>query len=165
MLVSSLYSSILKIEAQLLYETSLTSYQTTRRYIRTHKFLWDMFSFGEVTFEKKNQNHGQCLKKCSYLLRRNRSAEKFRHSSQGRPITVAGDVIAHSNTGIISSNPAQGMDVYVRLFCVCVVLCVGSSLATGLIPHPRSPTNCKVHNSRLILLGSRPEGLIRKLKG
>jgi hypothetical protein len=26
---------------------------------------------------------------------------------------------------------AQSMDVCVRLFCVCVVLCVGSGLATG----------------------------------
>jgi hypothetical protein len=25
----------------------------------------------------------------------------------------------------------DGMDVCVRLFCVCVVLCVGSGLATG----------------------------------
>jgi hypothetical protein len=30
----------------------------------------------------------------------------------------------------------------VRLSCVCVVLCVGSGLATGLITRPRSPTVC-----------------------
>jgi hypothetical protein len=42
------------------------------------------------------------------------------------PITVA-----RSNTGIVGSNPTQGMDVCVRLFCVCVVLCVGSDLVTG----------------------------------
>jgi hypothetical protein len=29
-----------------------------------------------------------------------------------------------------------------RLFCVCVVLRVGSGLAKGLIPHPRSQTSC-----------------------
>jgi hypothetical protein len=40
-------------------------------------------------------------------------------------------VFARSNTGIVDSNPAQGMDVGVRLFCVCVVVCVGSGLATG----------------------------------
>jgi hypothetical protein len=28
-------------------------------------------------------------------------------------------------------NPTRGMDVCVRLFCVCVVLCVGSGLTTG----------------------------------
>jgi hypothetical protein len=35
----------------------------------------------------------------------------------------------------VGSNPTQGMDVCVcvcmRLFCVCVVLCVGSGLAEG----------------------------------
>jgi hypothetical protein len=33
-------------------------------------------------------------------------------------------------TGVVGSNRTQGMDVYLRLFCVCV-MCVGSSLATG----------------------------------
>jgi hypothetical protein len=48
------------------------------------------------------------------------------------PITVAGrGSKASSNTGIVDSNPTGGMDVYVRLFCVCVVLCVDSGLATG----------------------------------
>jgi hypothetical protein len=31
-----------------------------------------------------------------------------------------------SNAGIVSSNPTRGMDVYMRLFCVCIVLCVCS---------------------------------------
>jgi hypothetical protein len=43
-------------------------------------------------------------------------------------------VFARSNTGIVGSNPTQGMDVCVRLFCVCVVMCVGSDLATGWFP-------------------------------
>jgi hypothetical protein len=52
------------------------------------------------------------------------------------PIAVAArskawTVFARSNAGIVGSNPAQGMDVSVRLFYVCVVLCVGSGLATG----------------------------------
>jgi hypothetical protein len=33
----------------------------------------------------------------------------------------------------VGSNPTQGMDVCVCLFCVCVVLCVGSGLATGCL--------------------------------
>jgi hypothetical protein len=41
-------------------------------------------------------------------------------------------VCARSDAGIVGSNPTRGMDVCVRLFCVCVVLCVGSGLATGL---------------------------------
>jgi hypothetical protein len=52
------------------------------------------------------------------------------------PITVvarskASTVFAHTNAVIVGSNPTQGMDVCMRLFCVCVVLCVGSGLATG----------------------------------
>jgi hypothetical protein len=39
-----------------------------------------------------------------------------------------------TNTGIVGWNPTRGMDVCVRLFCVCVVLCVGSGLATGWSP-------------------------------
>jgi hypothetical protein len=33
--------------------------------------------------------------------------------------------------GTVGSNPTQGMDVCLSLFCVCVVLCAGSDLATG----------------------------------
>jgi hypothetical protein len=44
------------------------------------------------------------------------------------------NIFARSNTGIMGSNPTRGMDVGVRLFCICVVLCVGSGLATGWSP-------------------------------
>jgi hypothetical protein len=51
------------------------------------------------------------------------------------PMTVAGLskawTVARSNSGIMSSNPTQGIDVIVRLFCVCVVLWEGSGLATA----------------------------------
>jgi hypothetical protein len=52
-----------------------------------------------------------------------------------RPISVAArsntrTVFARSNTGIVGSNATQGIDVYVRLFCVSCVLCVYSGLAT-----------------------------------
>jgi hypothetical protein len=33
------------------------------------------------------------------------------------------NAFALSNTGIVGSNPTQGIDIYLRLFCVCVVLC------------------------------------------
>jgi hypothetical protein len=36
-----------------------------------------------------------------------------------------------TNTGVMGSNPTQDMGVFVRSFCVCVVLCVGRGLATG----------------------------------
>jgi hypothetical protein len=40
-------------------------------------------------------------------------------------------VFARSKSGILGSNPTRGMDVCVRLFHVCIVLCVCSGLATG----------------------------------
>jgi hypothetical protein len=51
-------------------------------------------------------------------------------------------VFARLNAGIVDSNPTQGMDVCVCVYSVCVGLCVGSGLATGLTTHPRSPTVC-----------------------
>jgi hypothetical protein len=56
-----------------------------------------------------------------------------------RPITMATrsmawTVFARSNTGVVGSNHNQGMNVCVRLFCICVVLCVGSGLATIWCP-------------------------------
>jgi hypothetical protein len=55
------------------------------------------------------------------------------------PITVAArskswTVFTRSKVWIVGSNLTQGMDVCVRLFCVCVVLCVCSGLATGRSP-------------------------------
>jgi hypothetical protein len=52
------------------------------------------------------------------------------------PITVAAwsrawTVFVRSNTGVMGSNPTRDMDVGMPLFCVCVVLCVRSGLATG----------------------------------
>jgi hypothetical protein len=43
-------------------------------------------------------------------------------------------VFARSETEIVGSNRNIGLDVCVCLFCVCVVLCVGSGLATGRSP-------------------------------
>jgi hypothetical protein len=58
------------------------------------------------------------------------------------PITVAAQskawtVISRSKTGITGSNPTWGMDVCVRLYFVCVVLCAGRGLATGWSPVQR----------------------------
>jgi hypothetical protein len=46
-----------------------------------------------------------------------------------------------SNAKIVGWNPSRGMDVYVRLLCVCVALCVGRSLASDCPPPGwRNPT-------------------------
>jgi hypothetical protein len=45
-------------------------------------------------------------------------------------------VFARTNTGIVGSNSAEGMDVciFVRLFCVHVIVCVDSSFVKGRSP-------------------------------
>jgi hypothetical protein len=54
------------------------------------------------------------------------------------PVTVAArskawTIFARSESGIVVSYPTQGMDVWYvyAFFCVYVVLCLGSGLATG----------------------------------
>jgi hypothetical protein len=51
-------------------------------------------------------------------------------------------VFARSNAGTVGSNSTWSMNGCVRLFCVCVVLCAGSGLATDWSPRPRSPIQC-----------------------
>jgi hypothetical protein len=43
----------------------------------------------------------------------------------------AWNIFAHSDTGIVGSNPTEGMDVSLHLFCVYVVLYVGRGLGAG----------------------------------
>jgi hypothetical protein len=43
-------------------------------------------------------------------------------------------VFARSNAGFVGSNPTQNMDVYMSLFRIYVVLCVGSGFTTGWSP-------------------------------
>jgi hypothetical protein len=62
------------------------------------------------------------------------------------PITVAVrskaiNVFARSNAGIMDSNPTQGTDVCVRLFCLYYSVCRQRPW-DGLIPRPRSHTDC-----------------------
>jgi hypothetical protein len=40
-------------------------------------------------------------------------------------LSEMGTNLDYLNTEIMSSNHTQGMDVCARLFCVCVILCVG----------------------------------------
>jgi hypothetical protein len=58
------------------------------------------------------------------------------------PITEAArseawTVFTRSNACIVGSNPTQGKNVWVRLFCVCVDLCIGRGLATDWSPVQR----------------------------
>jgi hypothetical protein len=48
-----------------------------------------------------------------------------------------------SKIGTVSSNTAQNMAVCVRLFCVCVVLCVGNCLTTADPPSKEAYLLCK----------------------
>jgi hypothetical protein len=47
-------------------------------------------------------------------------------------------MFAHSNTGVVGSNATRSIDVCLRLFSACVVLCVGSGLATADPPSKES---------------------------
>jgi hypothetical protein len=64
------------------------------------------------------------------------------------PITVAArhkawTVFVHPNTGIVDSNPTWGMDVCVRIFCVCAALCAGIGFETGWSPSKESYRLCQ----------------------
>jgi hypothetical protein len=66
------------------------------------------------------------IRKLAYMELINLFLERI---DQLMPVTVAArseawTVFARSNVGIMGSNPTWGMDVNVRLFCVCAVLCV-----------------------------------------
>jgi hypothetical protein len=70
------------------------------------------------------------------------------------PITVAArskawNVFARWNAEIVGSNATRRMDAYVRLFCVCFVVCVGSGHATGWSPvQGVVPIMYRLRNSR-----------------
>jgi hypothetical protein len=75
----------------------------------------------------------------------------------GAARSKAWTVFARSNAEIVGSNPTRSMDVCVRLFCVCVVLCVGRGLGTGWSPvQGVVPT---VYRSRNWKSGQGPQGL------
>jgi hypothetical protein len=55
-------------------------------------------------------------------------------------------VFAHSNTGIVGSNPTRGMDICALLFCLCAV-CVDSGIATSWSPVQEIlQTVCRLRN-------------------
>jgi hypothetical protein len=63
------------------------------------------------------------------------------------PIKVAAraearTVSVHLSTGVMGSNPTQGMDVSLLLFRVCAVMCIGSALATDLASSKESYRLC-----------------------
>jgi hypothetical protein len=70
-------------------------------------------------------------------------------SQSVEPITVAArskgwTVFTPLNTGIVGSNPTQGMDICVRLFFLCAVLCVQvAALRRADPPSKQSHRMCK----------------------
>jgi hypothetical protein len=58
------------------------------------------------------------------------------------PITVA----ARSNAGIVGSILTQGMDICMRLFSLCVVLCLGVQVAALRRADPPSKESCRVQD-------------------
>jgi hypothetical protein len=72
-------------------------------------------------------------------------AMKYSYQQISEPVTVAvlskaWTVFSRLSTGIVGSDPTWGMDVSVCLFCVCIVLCIGSGLETGWLHAQVLPT-------------------------
>jgi hypothetical protein len=103
-----------------------------------HTFLWQCLNpssreaqDGKLTSPWDHRLMAQNLKSSNnrnWIYKRNRRL---------LPVTVASwfkawTVFARLDAGIVGSNPTHSMDVWcMRLFRVCVVLCLGSGLATG----------------------------------
>jgi hypothetical protein len=51
-------------------------------------------------------------------------------------------VLASSSAGMVGSNPTWGMDACARLFCVCIVLCVGVGIMMADPPSKESYWLC-----------------------
>jgi hypothetical protein len=84
-------------------------------------------------------SYGNVLTVANFEVQRNNVEVYFTYLHSAVRITVASrskarTIFVRSNTGIMGSNPTRGMDVCVRLFRVCVVLCVGSGLSMGWYP-------------------------------
>jgi hypothetical protein len=62
------------------------------------------------------------------------SSKIIQASVSGVVAVATSTVFVRSNAEIMGSNSTQGIDVCVRLFCICVVLCVDRGLATGWSP-------------------------------
>jgi hypothetical protein len=82
------------------------------------------------------------------------------------PITEAlsktRNFFVRSNTGIVGSNLTAGRDA---LFSVFMLPFVGSDLSMDTFSVQRVlPTACEIHSFRLILMGNKPEDLIRKVE-
>jgi hypothetical protein len=77
-------------------------------------------------------------KPCNYAINNGNTINVYFETTSGVTADHSGHtqckawtVFANPNIGIMRLNRIRGMDVCVRLFSVCVVLCVGSGLATG----------------------------------
>jgi hypothetical protein len=92
----------------------------------------------ECGMEKKNCSHSS---RQHWIQTSWDPGQSYCTAQAKRPITVTAksnalNVFATSNTGIVGSKPTRGMDVCLRLFCLC-----RQRFCVGLIPRPRSPTD------------------------
>jgi hypothetical protein len=139
--------------------------QTWSSWLRIHR--WFLMHIRGISGDKTKLTVRMTQKHKSYCFRRKAMTLQSQHNVQrheNTPITVAAPstawiVFARSNTGIAGSNPTRGMDICVRLFCVCVVLCVGSGLATGW--HPVQEVLPNVYRLKNWKSGQGPQGLCR----
>jgi hypothetical protein len=90
-------------------------------------------------FLQRTAGSTQVLRHRNSSTHQSRGLTEYRGGMINKPITVAAwsnawNVFALLNAGIMGSNPIRGMEVCLRLLCVCVVLCRWRSLATGSSP-------------------------------
>jgi hypothetical protein len=79
--------------------------------------------------------------------------------------SVALSAFARPNTGIVGLDPTGGMDVFLCIFCVCVVLCTQRPWDRADHPSGESYRPCKIRGSKLILMGNRPVYLAPTVEG
>jgi hypothetical protein len=72
-----------------------------------------------------------------------------------------GNVFYRSNTGIVGSNPTRGIDVYLHLFCVFIVL-YGQRPCDRVDHLSRESYRLAIRSTIPHSDGNRPEGVIEK---
>jgi hypothetical protein len=111
--------------------------QTQRKFIkdlRTDAALVDIRNFYvpikscAISLCQLAQSSAHCLWNCFVAILLDWGRSQWSRGVRHEPPSPA------PTLGSWGPNPTRGMFVCVRLFCVCVVLCVGSGLATGWSP-------------------------------
>jgi hypothetical protein len=109
--------------------TAVVAWETAMQFFTTRK-PWNLHKK-----ESRKLHLSSGIQKCT-LHRFSFNLEQYFNVTadhNGRAVTEI-NCLGRSDAGIVGSNHTWGMDVCVRLFCVCAVLYAGSGLTTGRSP-------------------------------